>query len=129
MKKYIGILSVLLLTMPVQAGFSNCTSDKGGEIVTVSGQTFCRSAEKMNWWSAYTWCQAMGGHLPTVTELCPTASSITHSASCGRNYGKDIWTATPMGANSANNYTIRWSGTAIHRDTGRSDYFFVYCAE
>jgi len=97
MKKYFVIMMLgLMFCTSVNATWTeaNC-NDKGGQMVTVGGQTFCKSTTSMNWWSAYAWCQAMGGHMPTVNELCPKLQSITQDASCGTTYNDHIWTATP----------------------------------
>ena len=49
----------------------NCNNNNGGVLSVVGDTTFCKSTRSMNWWSAYSWCQAMGGHLPSVAEFCP----------------------------------------------------------
>ena len=84
MKKLL-LLSMLLIVTQAHAvttwTSSNCEA-KGGVTVTVGAQTFCRSTSEMQWWSAYSWCQAIGGKMPTMWELCPNMSSLTQGAYC-----------------------------------------------
>ena len=96
MKKYFGlILAGLMMTTPVLADttWEKCNSNNGGTLVTVGGQTFCKATSDMNWWSAYAWCDAIDGYLPSITELC-LDKSIVQGASCGVNYGARTWSAT-----------------------------------
>ena len=88
----------------------NCTN-KGGQIVTVGGTTFCKSTSSMNWWSAYSWCQAMGGYMPTVKEMCPNVASITRYAICGLTYSDFAQTSTP--ANNQQVWTFSHNGQRI----------------
>lgn len=101
MKKYI---SVIVLGFMLAAAFnqaqgaatwtsSECNADKGGEIVEVGGDSFCKSTSTMNWWSAYSWCQAMGGRMPSIAELCP-GKTITRGNSCGRTYPTYVWSSS-----------------------------------
>ena len=105
MKKYIGLTALLcVLTLATQAyavttwSSSNC-EDKGGTTVTVGTQTFCKSGAKMNWWSAYAWCEGMGGKMPTIWELCPNMPSLTNQAACGSTYSGGAWSTTPSDNN------------------------------
>ena len=115
MKKYIGL--VIGTIVCAQAAFAqttwdstNCPSDKGS-IVTIGNTTFCKSLAGMNWWSAYAWCQAMGGELPTWQQICPGASSLTSNASCGGSWflgwskipadNDFVWIAGRSGSNTS----------------------------
>ena len=123
MQKYIGlILGGLMMTTPALADtvWEKCNSNNGGTLVTVAGQTFCKSNSTMNWWSAYAWCEAIDGYIPSIMELCPNApNGLTESAACGVNYGDKIWSATPKLAGSQ----FMWfaSGTNISNNAGRAD--------
>lgn len=35
-----------------------------------SGKSYCLSKSPMNWYSAYTWCQAQGKHLINLDTVC-----------------------------------------------------------
>ena len=72
--------------------WEKCNANNGGTLVTIGGDTFCKSNSTMNWWSAYAWCQAMDGYMPSIAELCP-GKSITDDNACGRTYG-DTWSST-----------------------------------
>ena len=95
----------------------NC-NNKGGQMVTVGGQRFCKSTSTMNWWSAYSWCQAIGGKMPSITELCPNAASITAGGNCAQTYsGSWVWSSTPNG-----NSGLMWfvNGSMLKGDQGKS---------
>ena len=52
-----------------QARAATC---EGGKLATgKNGHEYCYSNNEMNWWSAYTWCEAQGRHLASMYELCP----------------------------------------------------------
>ena len=122
MYKYIGaILFGLFWTLPLQAAWTeaNCNVDNGGELVTFGNETFCRSRKAINWWSAAAWCERMGGHLATMSEICPNAASLTHSASCGRTVG-DVWSSTAVPGTS-NMWVIRNFGTTMYNDGNRNN--------
>ena len=95
MKKYIGFFAVCLLAQSALAEWgANCTNN-GGTIITANsygndksgglchdpsdsnvtqncnGKIFCESNEAMNWWSAFTWCEAIGGRLASFESMCP----------------------------------------------------------
>lgn len=137
LKGMILACSLIVLT-PIQAHAfgtwteSTCNADKGGTIKTLGGDSFCTSKSSMNWWSAYTWCQAIGGRMPTINELCPTVNSLTTGSGCGRNYSSsgDIWTTTPVSAGSANCWVVGSRGTTLYNGLGRSATSgWAYCVK
>ena len=95
MYKYVSliILDMGLSIVPAYAAkhptwtTSECNAGKGGEIVEVDGESFCKASATMNWWSAYSWCQGIGGRMPSIAELCP-GKTITRANSCGRTYDR-----------------------------------------
>ena len=129
MKKYIGLMIIGLLcaeqALAVSSWNANNCEAKGGERVTVGGQTFCKSTATMNWWSGYAWCQAMGGYMPSLQELCP-GREIVQSNSCGYTYASDTWTTTPC--NSTNMWAIRGSSMIRNSDlTQKISKKWTYC--
>ncbi|MBP5343669.1 MAG: hypothetical protein J6Y85_01130 [Alphaproteobacteria bacterium] len=102
--KKLSLIALILMTGVAQADFwSNCTT-YGGTIITANkygadqgglcndpndtnltnncnGQKFCLSGNIMNWWSAFTWCEAIGGKLASLTDLCPGAQRVA-SGTC-----------------------------------------------
>ena len=94
MKKFGILLLSLCITTPALADFwTNCTNndgtiiqansygnDKGGscsdpndssKTKNCNGKSFCISNSTRNWWSAFTWCDSIGGHLADFSSLCP----------------------------------------------------------
>ena len=94
MKKFGILLFSLCLTTPALADFwTNCTNF-GGTIITANsygndkgglcndpsdpnlddncnGKSFCHGSKKINWWSAFTWCESLGGRLANFSNACP----------------------------------------------------------
>ena len=133
MKKYLElILAGLMMTTPALADttWEKCNSNNGGTLVTVGGQTFCKADSDMNWWSAYAWCEAIGGYLPSITELCP-GQEIIYGQFCGQVYERGgcwncgPWSSTPSGTDnmwqvrcqSGANCTDRYIGSGARTDS------------
>ena len=76
----------------------------GGEILTTLDKTksFCVSTNKMNWWSAYQWCQEQGRKLVDIKTLCAAENSKTGwdvMGNCDNFYSysypnTEVWTST-----------------------------------
>ena len=47
----------------------------------------------MNWWSVYARCQAIGGHMPSIQEICP--GEIVQGRGCPWLGSTNPWTTTP----------------------------------
>ena len=133
MKKYIGLTAlVFMFTTQVYAypvwESTECNDAKGGTIVTVGGDSFCKANSTMKWWSAYAWCDAMGGRMPTILELCPDAPSLTEEVSCGRSYPTstpNVHSSTPSGSQTV--WALGWYGTKISSNGSRSSSYTFYC--
>jgi len=75
-------------------------TDDGCDAAHCNGLHFCRSSQKMNWWSAAIWCQSIGRKLASLANVCPgiptgnntTAGSCFNAKGVGSGYG---WTDTP----------------------------------
>lgn len=76
MKKYIGMicLSVLLSTSAVA---ESCAGGSGTVITGLDGTRYCKSNITMNWWSAFAWCDAIGGQLIDITTECIKTTGTT----------------------------------------------------
>ena len=129
MYKYIGLIILYCIAnTPARAiaawTESNC-SNKGGIIRTIGDKTFCSSTNTMNWWSAYSWCQAIGGRMPSIWELCPEVG-ITQGGNCGRTYTGWAWSSTPNGQNG---YMWFVNGNTLKNDQTRtlSTHVSAYC--
>ena len=103
MKKYL-LAALILISQQALADFAtNCTNN-GGTIITANsygndkgglcndpnnpnltnncnGKRFCKGGNTMNWWSSFTWCEAIGGHLASFATVCPGAQTHT-SGNC-----------------------------------------------
>jgi len=89
------LLNILLITgciVSTSAGATGCANG-GGEIITGRDNvtSYCLSTATMNWWSAFAWCDAAGGHLintntecnkvtTTNTVDCPNLEAVTNKS-------------------------------------------------
>ena len=90
---------------PVWQAEATC---EGGSLATgENGHEYCQSNSKMNWWSAYTWCEAQGRHLVSIYEICPGWSGSTGTNGQCPNHNPNSflkgghWTSTVYQENQA----------------------------
>ena len=109
--KILNILTILTITaIAFNIAQAQAESCEGGTLQTGdNGHVFCQSNNNMNWWSAYTWCEAQGRHLATMYEMCPEWDGSTGG---GKNCNMNTF------SNSASN----WSATARNTD----EAFYAY---
>ena len=108
------------LTCPVFAfDEGKCTEDIGTAFNGQMGGRFCVSKIVMqNWFTAFSWCKAIGGHLATRDEACnDQISSCSNIKGSGR--GGEAWTATPKDKTSAR--LIDLSSGAVNNDGIRTN--------
>jgi len=102
MKKFGILMALAMIASPALADFwTNCTNnggtiiqansygnDKGGlcndpsdstKTNNCNGKKFCKSENKTNWWSAFTWCESIGGQLTTFELACPGTQQILNN--------------------------------------------------
>ena len=75
------LYTILLITLIATGSAEAYTSCKGG--VLTNNKAFCRSLDKLNWWSAANWCKANGGKLATRGTFGPYVGSFRNWCACG----------------------------------------------
>ena len=126
--KYLTLVTLALVAGTAQADFwDNCTA-YGGTIITANsygndkgglcndpndttktnncnGKRFCVGSMKMNWWSAFTWCESIGGKLAGFESACPGVQTqpSTETGACPNFKG-------------IGNYTWNWLNSGWERD-------------
>ena len=88
---------------------AECTSDIGTLITGLDGTDYCLSKVSLNWWSAYSWCRAVGGTFATVDAVCGPNWEFDNcrNLSTVTDFG-DAITATPYKSHMT--YHLRWMG-------------------
>ena len=119
------LIATLVTGLAFTASKVQAESCDGGSLKTgENGHVYCLSDGNMNWWSAYTWCEAQGRHLATMYEICPTWDGSRGSSICNvsefLNLSVQIWTATAYGENRA------FKANAIS-DNARTDRLRAFC--
>ena len=131
MKKYVFVVVIgVLCARPGLAvtewDANNCKEANGGVFVTVGGTKFCKSSSALNWWSAYAWCQAMGGYMPSIKELCPDVSELIRYSICRQTYVEGAWSSTPVSSDSKM-WSFSHAGTRVTPEKARDSAGVVYC--
>lgn len=71
--KLLTALTITAIALTFNVNTANAETCERGSLETgENGHVYCLSWNDMNWWSAYTWCQAQGRHLASMYEICPT---------------------------------------------------------
>ena len=80
-----------------------CAGGAGISIVGgVSGVTYCKSKNTMDWWNAVAWCDGLGKRLVDLSVDCGFTSTSNKCPNLSRvGDGTYVWTATPKGATLA----------------------------
>ena len=107
--KLLTTLTIAAIAVTFNVSAVNAETCEGGSLLTgENGHVYCRSNNAMNWWSAYTWCQAQGRHLASMYEICSTWDGSTGYVNCNlatfnpdSGTNPDMWSATASGDNSA----------------------------
>lgn len=112
--KILNILTILAIVAVAfniaQARAESC--EGGTSFEGVNGHEYCRSSYKMNWWSAYAWCEAQGRHLASIYEICPDTGEglnnkwdgIPGTDVCANMIGwrcESCWSSTPYQTDKA----------------------------
>ena len=102
-----------------------CNADKCPATI----KTFCMSSQKMNWWTAFNWCDSIGGSLASFGEMCPkveTAVNNTTGACPGLQGKGSDWVWSSMGFGSDKAIIVNLSSGAVST-SGRHNNPFALC--
>ena len=115
MKKYmilmVSIFFMMASVVLADDAIETCANG-AGRIVTgkITGNKYCMSETKMNWWNAVAWCDGQGKRLVSLDDCgCSDTTANCAGSNCpelklGINSGW-LWTATPGSSSDA--YYIR----------------------
>jgi len=123
MKKIIVFLC-LCAVVPAMAAEPTCN---GGTPITANdGTTFCKSNQKMNWWSAFTWCESQGRKLADFATMCPGVSQTPANTAgdCPNLQGKgDVWVWSSLAYDEKYALGVNLSSGAISYGSRVADYY------
>lgn len=95
------LFACLVGALSLSSAYAACPEDNGQVVTTtVAGKEkiFCVTPHKhFNWWSAASYCQAIGMKLATMKDICPNWTYQSNYGSNGcddLNLTYSIWTAT-----------------------------------
>ena len=133
MKKYMILMVSIffMMTSVVLADDAIETCANGaGRIVTgkITGNKYCMSETKMNWWNAVTWCDGLGQQIFSLNDCECTASNnctnVCPELVIDSTLVASPWVANPKGISGAYAVDVRW-GTVVN--TSRSYTNFTLC--
>ena len=92
-----------------------CASGAGQLVVAHNGDKYCVSSRLMNWWSAFSWCESVGGKLISSEECVCNGANCPQDADCNNFKGlfsSSFWTSTTLKGFST--YCYSTGGTLNH---------------
>jgi len=156
MKKFgILLLSLCIATPALADLWTNCTNaggniitansysnDKGGlcndpsdstKTTNCNGKRFCMGGNKINWWSAFTWCESIGGKLASFEHVCPGVQTQPNNVAGACPNAKGIgsgWVWVTMGWQSKGALDVNFANGAIDLDDRtKLGYMSAVCEE
>lgn len=111
MKKCLGFAFCLWIMFSVPAVAASCAGGSGTVLTGKDGTSYCKSNISMNWWSAFAWCDAIGGRLIDVTEECIKTTGPSGCPNLTEVGGGLVWTQNVPSANLA--YLVDLSSGAV----------------
>ena len=123
--KLLTLATIALIALNVSGALAETC--KSGSLQTgENGHVYCTSiGYQINWWSAYTWCEAQGRHLASIYEVCPGWPGNDSSCNMGTfTSGSTFWTSTAEGTETA--FRISKSGAGRYNRNLALAYAICY---
>ena len=90
------------ITSPLLAATVPCANGTGELVQGHDGATYyCRSNVRMNWWSAFAWCDSIGATLFDVNTECPKTSGTNPCPQIDHLGGDNDWTVNSIDNDTA----------------------------
>lgn len=97
--KILTILTMAAIVVSINTAGQAETCIDGSLQTGENGHVYCLANKSMNWWSAYSWCEAQGRHLASMYEVCPTWDGGGSNCNLSTFVGTvAMWSATPFEA-------------------------------
>ncbi len=111
--RYLCLILIGFIISPAVA--RECPAGIGTPLTGNDGVSkYCQSKVKMNWWSAFAWCQSIGGEVIDLTDECIKPGQNNAVAACPNLTGigsGTVWVRNVDTAKTA--YSIQLSDGAI----------------
>ncbi len=108
----------------------NCANGHGDTVISTTNKKYCQSRIEMNWWSAFAWCQSIGGTLIDLNEDCEDTSITNTPMPCPALYNPKnnaaVWTANVPDSTYAY-VVLSSSGTIRNNWASRENKIKVLC--
>ena len=90
----IGICAMAFSAQAALTTYGACAGGAGVIVKGLNGTRYCLSNIKMNWFSAFSWCEAAGGHLASASEACDNGTEKWRGEYCPN---KTLFDMNPTG--------------------------------
>lgn len=126
----VWICLCLLIASP---SFAAC--DGGTEITGKNGHVYCKSNVNVNWYTAFSWCDAQGRTLATMEQICDiddiqrwdgntgTGKCLNMAGASSENLW--VWSAMPYSPTHA--FSVYLSSTNVSSGNRMGISYFVLC--
>ena len=119
MKKYVAILGILSI-FSTSAHTETCAGGAGtviygndaDPVIGFEGTPYCKSNTVMNWWSAFAWCDAIGGELIDLTTECNKVSGSSGCPNLAGTGSGNAWTRNVVNDKVA--YYIKFPSAEVY---------------
>ena len=85
MIKKLCLIGICAMAFSAQADITTygpCAGGTGVIVKGLNGTNYCLSNIEINWYSAFSWCEAAGGHLAGGSEACDYGAYKWHAGYC-----------------------------------------------
>ena len=122
----VGTTTLMLISVNAWAD-DVCANGRGILKTAPNGQRYCMSKMPMNWWSAFAWCDSVGGILVHPSEDCDCSGEACDlTVDCPNLKGlNSFWTRSKR---KSSPYTVEVDGR-IHKGWSAtySDSIYALC--
>lgn len=108
--------------------FSSVANACGGiPIKGTSGADYCLSNDRMNWYSAYTWCEAQGLNMLDLSVVCKTISGPCNELKSSIDGFYPAWTNMSFSSKNAEIIDIATGHINQGQGYARTTGFYAIC--
>ncbi len=117
-------LWICLCLFVASPSFAAC--DSGTEITGKNGHVYCKSNITMNWYTAFSWCDAQGRTLATMEQMCDDVYSWDVTTGTGKclnmeqalSEGQSAWSTIPYDSGRAINVNLSTANVGVYTRMG-----------
>ena len=124
---------ILMMSSVAMGNETSCAGGSGTLVTGKSGYKYCKSNQKMNWWNAIAWCDALEKRLIDLDKDCGCDVGVDCIMKCPEleGVGTDgyAWTIVPFLTTTSYTVTLPSGkiGYSGYLGTSRSGSYYAIC--